>query len=613
MSQENINENNVEEVVDKKEEVVTEGTSTEEVAAEETSTEEVAAEETSTEEVAEQETPIEGGALEQESQVSTVNYLDNNIIFDMKTIDIKELNESIASEAQPVVDTSMYDQNIIDIKQNRIVTGRVVDITDKGIFVDIGFKSEGMVMKDEFSEIPDINDEIKVFIKSFEDSKGNFVLSKQKADFEVKWQELRETFDNDGLVQGKIIKRIKGGMIVELGGVQGFLPGSQIEVYTVADFDKYIDLECDFKIVKFNEIRKNIVLSRKELLNDEMKEKRQEILSQMEVGMVLEGIVKNVTEFGAFIDLGGIDGLLHITDITWGRINHPSEKISLGEKIKVKVIDFDVKNIKISLGMKQLEENPWSNIQDKYSEGTKIKGKVVNLMNYGLFLELEEGIEGLIHISEMSWTKHIKHPKDIYQINEEIEAVVISLDTNEKKIALGVKQLLDDPWDQIENKYPADSNHKGTVKHFTQYGAFVELEEGIDGLLHISDMSWTSVVKHPSEILELEQKIEVKILEVSSEERKLGVGLKQLQEDPLNNYKTGDLVKATVVKVLDKGIIFSTQDSVEGILSFNDLSDDQKSDLKEKYELDTEYDLNIAEVNSSMKKIFFSSSESDKD
>ena len=550
MNQENNNENNIEQNLENKEESVVVDNVTEEVKVDESPVEEMKVDEKPIEE-----TQVEQTNPSEPVMTKTIDYLDNSIIFDMKTVDIKDMSELSSSDSEPAIDTSMYDHNIIDIKQNRIVSGRVVDITDKGIFVDIGFKSEGMVMKDEFSEIPDINDEIKVYIKSFEDSKGNFVLSKQKADFEVKWQELRETFEDDGLVQGKIIKRIKGGMIVELGGVQGFLPGSQIEVYTVADFDKYIDLECDFKIVKFNEIRRNIVLSRKELLNDEMKEKRQEILSQMEVGMILEGIVKNVTEFGAFVDLGGIDGLLHITDITWGRINHPSEKISLGEKIKVKVIDFDVKNIKISLGMKQLEENPWSTIESKYSEGTKVKGKVVNLMNYGLFLELEEGIEGLIHISEMSWTKHIKHPKDIYQINDEVEAVVISLDIAEKKIALGIKQLLEDPWESIENKYPANTNHKGTVKHFTQYGAFVELEEGVDGLLHISDMSWTTIVKHPSEILSLNDEIEVKILEVSSEERKLGVGLKQLQEDPLNAYKPGDSVSAKVVKVLDKGII----------------------------------------------------------
>ena len=608
MNQENNNENNIEKNLENKEESVVVDNVTEEVKVDESPVEEMKVDEKPIEE-----TQVEQTNPSEPVMTKTIDYLDNSIIFDMKTVDIKDMSELSSSDSEPVVDTSMYDHNIIDIKQNRIVSGRVVDITDKGIFVDIGFKSEGMVMKDEFSEIPDINDEIKVYIKSFEDSKGNFVLSKQKADFEVKWQELRETFDDDGLVQGKIIKRIKGGMIVELGGVQGFLPGSQIEVYTVADFDKYIDLECDFKIVKFNEIRRNIVLSRKELLNDEMKEKRQEILSQMEVGMILEGIVKNVTEFGAFVDLGGIDGLLHITDITWGRINHPSEKISLGEKIKVKVIDFDVKNIKISLGMKQLEENPWSTIESKYSEGTRVKGKVVNLMNYGLFLELEEGIEGLIHISEMSWTKHIKHPKDIYQINDQVEAVVISLDIAEKKIALGIKQLLEDPWQSIENKYPADTNHKGTVKHFTQYGAFVELEEGVDGLLHISDMSWTTVVKHPSEILSLNDEIEVKILEVSSEERKLGVGLKQLQEDPLNAYKPGDSVSAKVVKVLEKGIIFSTNESIEGIISFSDLSDSEKDSLKNQYKLDEEYNLSVREVSSSMKKIFFSSENIEKD
>ena len=608
MNQENNNENNIEQNLENKEESVVVDNVTEEVEKVESPIEEVEVDEKSTEV-----TQVEQANLSEPVMTKTIDYLDNSIIFDMKTVDIKDMSELSSSVSEPVIDTSMYDHNIIDIKQNRIVSGRVVDITDKGIFVDIGFKSEGMVMKDEFAEIPDINDEIKVYIKSFEDSKGNFVLSKQKADFEVKWQELRQIFEDDGLVQGKIIKRIKGGMIVELGGVQGFLPGSQIEVYTVADFDKYIDLECDFKIVKFNEIRRNIVLSRKELLNDEMKEKRQEILSQMEVGMILEGIVKNVTEFGAFVDLGGIDGLLHITDITWGRINHPSERISLGEKIKVKVIDFDVKNIKISLGMKQLEENPWSKIESKYSEGTKVEGKVVNLMNYGLFLELEEGIEGLIHISEMSWTKHIKHPKDIYKINDKVEAVVISLDVNEKKIALGIKQLLEDPWQSIEIKYPVDTNHKGTVKHFTQYGAFIELEEGVDGLLHISDMSWTTVVKHPSEILSLDDNIEVKILEVSSEERKLGVGLKQLQEDPLNSYNPGDSVSAKVVKVLEKGIIFSTNESIEGMISFNDLSNSEKDTLKDKYKLDEEYNLSVLEVNNSMKKLFFSTENLDKD
>ena len=608
MNQENNNETNTEQNLENKEESVVVDNVTEEVKDVESPVEELKVDEKPIEE-----TQVEKVNQSEPVMTKTIDYLDNSIIFDMKTVDIKDMSELNSSDSEPVIDTSMYDHNIIDIKQNRIVSGRVVDITDKGIFVDIGFKSEGMVMKDEFAEIPDINDEIKVYIKSFEDSKGNFVLSKQKADFEVKWQELRQTFEDDGLVQGKIIKRIKGGMIVELGGVQGFLPGSQIEVYTVADFDKYIDLECDFKIVKFNEIRRNIVLSRKELLNDEMKEKRQEILSQMEVGMILEGIVKNVTEFGAFVDLGGIDGLLHITDITWGRINHPSERISLGEKIKVKVIDFDVKNIKISLGMKQLEENPWTKIESKYSEGTKVEGKVVNLMNYGLFLELEEGIEGLIHISEMSWTKHIKHPKDIYKINDKVEAVVISLDVNEKKIALGIKQLLEDPWQSIENKYPVDTNHKGTVKHFTQYGAFIELEEGVDGLLHISDMSWTTIVKHPSEILSLDDNIEVKILEVSSEERKLGVGLKQLQEDPLNSYKPGDSVSAKVVKVLEKGIIFSTNESIEGMISFNDLSDSEKDTLKDKYKLDEEYNLSVLEVNNSMKKLFFSSENLDKD
>ena len=538
---------------------------------------------------------------EQINQIPTVNYLDKKIL-EMKTISVDELKNY---QTQKNIDDSIYDTTVLDIKQNRIVEGSVINITDKCVFVDIGFKSEGMIPKDEFLEMPNMNDQIKVYIKSFEDSKGNFILSKQKADFEIKWNEIREIFNNDGLIKGKIIKRIKGGMVVELGVVQGFLPGSQIEIYSVTDFDKYIDMECDFKIVKFNEVRKNIVLSRKELLNDEMTEKRQEILGQMEIGMVLEGMVKNITEFGAFIDLGGIDGLLHITDITWGRINHPSEKITLGEKVEVKVIDFDVKNVKISLGMKQLQSDPWENISDKFSVGSKVSGKVVNLMNYGLFLQLEEGIEGLIHISEMSWTKHIKHPSDVYSINDVVEATVISLDVEKKKIALGIKQLLENPWETIENKYPIGTKHEGIVKHFTQYGAFVELEEGIDGLLHISDISWTRLIKHPNEVFSIGEKIEIKILEVSSDERKLGVGTKQLQDDPLAKFSSGDTVNAKLVKILDKGLVFEVEDSVEGMVSFKDLNEDDREDLKSHYILDDSYDMTVSEVNHSMKKVMF--------
>ena len=536
--------------------------------------------------------------------VNSIDYLDASIL-DMKTINY---DEASSSELETEVDTSIYDHDIIDIKQNRIVKGKVVGINEKGIFVDIGFKSEGMVTKDELDEIPNINDEIQVYIQKFEDSKGNFILSKQKADFELKWQELRSVFEEDGLVKGKIIKRIKGGMVVELGVIQGFLPGSQIEIYSVTDFDKYIDMECDFKIVKFNEIRKNIVLSRKELLNDEITEKRQEILNQMEVGMVLEGIVKNITDFGAFINLGGIDGLLHITDITWGRINHPSEKINLGDKIKVKVIDFDVKKVKISLGMKQLEEEPWKKVADSYPVGSKVKGKVVNLMNYGLFMEISEGIEGLIHVSEISWTKHIKHPSDIYSIGDEIEAVIISVDVEQKKIALGIKQLKEDPWKKIGDKYPVDSIHKGVVKHFTQYGAFVELEEGIDGLLHISDMSWSDTIKHPSEILNLGDNVEFKILEVSSEDRKLAIGIKQLKEDPWANFKVGDKVKSEMIELMDDGILFNVSDSLKGAIFFKGLNDDKKNALKEKYELNQSYDLFVKELNPKIKSLIFSDS-----
>ena len=368
------------------------------------------------------------------------SYLDPKIL-DIKKYSRDDLGQFTEIEIDKSFEKIEYSDIEMSFKEHDVVEGTVVAVSDKEVLIDIGFKSEGSISLLEFSDKPIIGDKVNVFITSFEDRKGNIVLSKEKADFQNRWKELRDSFDNNELITGDIIKRIKGGMIVELGVVQAFLPGSQLDIKPVTNFDEYIGKTSEFKIVKFNEFRQNVVVSRKAILADDLNEKRQEVLSTMEVGMVLEGVVKNITDFGAFIDLGGIDGLLHITDITWGRINHPSEKLSVADTVEVKVIDFDIEKVRVSLGMKQLHPEPWEKIEDKYPVGTTISGKIVNMMNYGAFVEIEEGIEGLIHVSEMSWTKHIKHPSDIFQIGDQVDAKILSIDQSEKKISLGVKQL----------------------------------------------------------------------------------------------------------------------------------------------------------------------------
>jgi len=501
----------------------------------------------------------------------------------------------------------LYEKSFSEIREKEVVTGTVVNISDRDIYVDVGFKSEGMISRDEFKEIPLIGDKIQVFIQNFEDRKGRFVLSKEKADFIYRWNELRRCFEEEEIVIGKIIKRIKGGMVVDLGNVFGFLPGSQIDVRPVTDFDEHVGMEYDFKVVKFNELRKNVVVSRKILLEDDLKEKRQGIIAQMEVGMVLEGTVKNITDFGAFIDLGGIDGLLHITDITWGRINHPKERLAMGDVITVKVIDFDVEKSRVSLGMKQLVSEPWENADEKFSVGTVVSGKVVNMMNYGVFIELEEGIEGLIHVSEMSWTRHIKHPNELFKLGDILDAKVLSLDTEGRKISLGIKQISDNPWDNIEDKYPIGSNHEGTVRNLTQFGAFVELEEGIDGLVHISDMSWVKNIHHPKEVVKKNQKIMVKVLDVSGENRRLALGVKQVEEDPWPElrmqYHAGRVVEGTVIRALEKGIIFQLGNDLEGIVPLKRIPKHERKLWKDKFKPDEVFNVIVQELDQESKKV----------
>ena len=547
-----------------------------------------------------------------------IDYLDSKLFSDIKEVSSEELIEDKSSDEIPA-DHERYLSTFSDISEREIIEGRVIGINEKEILVDIGFKSEGIINRDEFysEDLPDVGGKIDVYLERMEDESGKTVLSKEKADFLRRWIELRKIFDSGEIISGKIIKRIKGGMVVDLKGVQAFLPGSQIDVRPVKDFDKYLDVEMEMKVVKFNEMRKNVVVSHKAILEESLAEKRDEIFSKLEVGAIMEGRVKNITDFGVFIDLGGIDGLLHITDLSWGRINHPSEIISMDDSLTVKVIDFDNEKKRVSLGLKQLTPHPWETIETDFPEGEKVKGKVVSMTNYGAFIEIKSGIEGLIHVSEMSWTRHVKNPSELYSLGDEVEAIVLSIDTEERKISLGAKQLTEDPWDKIEEKYNIGTIVKGKIINLTQFGAFVELEEGIDGLIHVSDFSWTKVVRHPREMIEKDQNIEVRVLEVSRDSRRISLGIKQLVDDPwpelLKIYESGSVHEGEIVKILDKGIILILENKIEGIIPFGRQSKKQRKDITQKYKIGEKISGSVMEVKPENKKvILFSDELSDK-
>ena len=547
-----------------------------------------------------------------------IDYLGSSLFNEVKEITPQDLNQD-AEEEEITPDQERYLSTFSDISEREIISGRVIGINDKEVLIDIGFKSEGIINRDEFAmeDLPDVGGKIDVYLERMEDESGKTVLSKEKADFLRRWIELRDIHDTGEIIKGKIVKRIKGGMVVDLKGVQAFLPGSQIDVRPVKDFDKYLNLEMDLKVVKFNEMRKNVVVSHKAILEESLAEKRDEIFSKLEVGAIMEGRVKNITDFGVFIDLGGIDGLLHITDLSWGRINHPSEIISMEDTLTVKVIDFDNEKKRVSLGLKQLTPHPWETVETDFPQGGKVKGKVVSMTNYGAFIEIKSGIEGLIHVSEMSWTRHVKNPSELYSLGDEVEAVVLSIDTEERKISLGAKQLTDDPWDKIEEKYGIGTSVEGKVINLTQFGAFVELEEGIDGLIHVSDFSWTKVVKHPREMIEKDQKVEVRILEVSRESRRISLGIKQLIEDPwpelVKNFETGSVHEGEIVKILDKGIILVLQQGIEGIIPFGRQTKKQRKEITQKYNVGQKVSGSVMEVKPENKKvILFSEELSDK-
>jgi len=538
-----------------------------------------------------------------------VDYLDPTLFKEIRTITREDLDSSVE---QTEVSEDIQDQylgSISEISENQVLTGRVIGMNDKDILIDIGFKSEGLIDRSEFPQdaLPQIGDQIEVYLEYLEDRNGNLVLSKEKADFMRRWRDIREFYEKEKIFTCKILRRIKGGMIVDIDGLQGFLPGSQIDVRPIKDFDQYLDQDLEVRVVKLNEARKNIVVSHKVIIEDSLKEKREELLADMEIGQIMEGRVKNITDFGVFIDLGGIDGLLHITDLSWGRVNHPSEVVKLDETLSIKIIDYDKEKQRVSLGLKQLMPHPWENVEKNYPIGSNIKGRIVSLTNYGAFVELEAGVEGLIHVSEMSWTRHIKNASEVYSIGEEIKAGVLAIDTDERKISLGVKQLEPDPWDEIEEKFMVGSLQKGKVINITQFGVFVELGEGIEGLIHVSDLSWTAVVRHPKETVQKEENIEVRILEISREKRRIALGLKQVTDDPwpelMKKFETGKEITGEIIRILEKGIILQLEDDVEGIVPFGSGSKKNRKEVLTKFSAGDSLTGHVMEVKPDDKKV----------
>ena len=549
---------------------------------------------------------------EMQSEISKdleIDYLSSDLFSNIKHISAEDLTQNKEEDEIPQKEQDRYKSTLTDITEKEIITGRIIGINEKDVLIDIGFKSEGIIDRNEFSEnnIPEVGEKIEVFLEKIEDESGKTILSKEKADFLSRWKELREVFDNEKIIKGKIIRRIKGGMVVDLNVVQAFLPGSQIDVRPVKDFDQFLDKEIDLRVVKFNEFRKNVVVSHKAIIEESLAEQRDELFKKLEVGSVVDGRVKNITDFGVFIDLGGIDGLLHITDLSWGRVNHPSELISIDDTLSVKIIDFDQEKKRVSLGLKQLTPHPWENVATQYPEGSKITGKIVSMTNYGAFVEIEPGIEGLVHVSEMSWTRHVKNPSEMFTLGDEVEAVVLSIDTEERKISLGSKQLQDDPWDAIEEKYIVGKDVKGKVINLTQFGAFIELEEGIDGLIHVSDLSWTRIIRHPKELLEKGKKIEVKILEVSRESRRISLGLKQMQDDPWpelsKTFESGKKVEGEIVRILEKGIILLLDHEVEGIVPFSKKIKKNRKSLLSEYKVGQKISAVVIEIKPDDKKV----------
>ena len=506
----------------------------------------------------------------------------------------------------------MASGSVIEIKEDELVEGKIVEITKDEVHVDIGFKSVGIIPRAELigSENYEVGQQLDVFIENIEDSGGNLILSRRRADFMKIWDDIMDMYENSKVTTVNILRRIKGGMVVDLMGIEAFLPGSQIDVRPVRDFDAWVGNDIEVKVVKVNHPNENVVVSHKVLLEEQLAEQRDEIMSNLEKGLVLEGTVKAISDFGVFVDLGGVDGLVHITDLSWGRVSHPSEVVDLDETVKVVILDYDRERKRISLGMKQLTEHPWESIGAKYEEGTKVTGKVVSLTDYGAFIEIEKGIEGLIHISEMSWTQHIKHPSQMVSMGQEVEAVVLNIDKDDKKLALGMKQLEPDPWEDLMKKYPVDSKHEGIVRNLTNFGVFVELEPGVDGLVHISDLSWTKKIRHPGEFVKKNDKLEVTVLSIDSEQRRIALGHKQVLDNPWdtfeNSYGVDSETEAKIERIIEKGVIVELPDGVDGFVPVSQLSFAPVKTISDYFKPGDLLPLRVVEFDKESKKIVLS-------
>ena len=466
--------------------------------------------------------------------------------------------------------TKAYDETLNKIQEHQVVEGTVISVDKKEVVVNIGYKSDGIIPASEFRYNPDLKpgDKVEVYVESQEDKRGQLVLSHKKARLQKSWENINKALENDEVIQGYIKSRTKGGMIVDVFGIEAFLPGSQIDVHPIRDYDVFVGKTMEFKVVKINQEFRNVVVSHKALIEAELEAQRKEIISHLEKGQILEGTVKNITSYGVFVDLGGVDGLVHITDLSWGRVSDPHEVVALDQKINVVILDFDEEKKRIALGLKQLTQHPWDSLDPNLKVGDHVKGKVVVMADYGAFVEIQPGVEGLIHVSEMSWSQHLRSAQEFMKVGDEVEAVILTLDRDERKMSLGIKQLKEDPWETIEVKYPVGSKHVAKVRNFTNFGIFVELEEGVDGLIHISDLSWTKKVKHPSEFTSQGSEIEVVVLEIDKENRRLSLGHKQLESNPWDEYEAiytpGSIHEGKITESMDKGAVITLSEGGEG-------------------------------------------------